>query len=47
MQVDQVDIKFGATAVKIMHLGTVDSGKTGSPTAFATERGTYLIQGWR
>ncbi len=33
--------------MKITHLGTVDSGKSGSPTAFATDRGTYLIQGWR
>ncbi len=33
--------------MKITHLGTVDSGKSGSPTAFATDRGTYLIQGWK
>ncbi len=33
--------------VKIRHLGTVDSGKSGSPTVFATDRGTLLIQGWK
>jgi hypothetical protein len=33
--------------VKIRHLGTVDSGKSGSPTAFATDRGTLLIQGYK
>lgn len=33
--------------MKVMHLGTVDSGKTGSPTAFATDRGTFLVQGWK
>jgi hypothetical protein len=38
---------IGATAMKVTHLGTVDSGKAGSPTAFATDRGTYLIQGWK
>jgi hypothetical protein len=39
--------KNGATIVKLTHLGTVDSGKSGSPTAFATDRGTFLIQGWK
>lgn len=39
--------KNGATKVKVTHLGTVDSGKSGSPTAFATDKGTYLIQGWK
>jgi hypothetical protein len=38
---------IGATAVKVTHLGTVDSGSSGSPTAFATDRGTFLIQGWK
>ena len=33
--------------MKLAHLGTVDSGKTGSPTAFATDRGTFLVQGWK
>ena len=33
--------------MKIRHLGTVDSGKSGSPTAFATDRGTLLIQGYK
>jgi hypothetical protein len=33
--------------VKIRHLGTVDSGKSGSPTVFATDRDTLLIQGWK
>lgn len=33
--------------MKVTHLGTVDSGKVGSPTAFRTDRGTYLIQGWK
>lgn len=33
--------------MKLTHLGTVDSGKSGSPTAFTTDRGTLLIQGWK
>lgn len=33
--------------MKVTHLGTVDSGKSGSPTAFATDRGTFLVQGWK
>ena len=33
--------------MKIRHLGTVDSGKSGSPTVFATDRDTLLIQGWK
>jgi hypothetical protein len=33
--------------MKVTHLGTIDSGKTGSPSAFATDRGTFLIQGWK
>ena len=33
--------------MKIRHLGTVDSGKSGSPTVFATDRGTLLVQGWK
>lgn len=33
--------------MKITHLGTVDSGKSGSPTVFATDRDTLLIQGWK
>lgn len=33
--------------VKVTHLGTVDSGKSGSPAAFATDRGTFLIQGYK
>ncbi len=27
-------------------LGT-ESGQTGCPTLFATDRGTYVVQGWR
>lgn len=33
--------------MKLTHLGTVDSGKVGSPSLFATDRGTYLVQGWK
>ena len=33
--------------MKVTHLGTVDSGKSGSPAAFATDRGTFLIQGYK
>jgi hypothetical protein len=33
--------------VELTHLGTVDSGKSGSPTAFATDRQTLVIQGWK
>jgi hypothetical protein len=31
--------------MKVTHLGTVDSSKSGSPSVFRTERWTYLIQG--
>jgi hypothetical protein len=31
--------------MKVTHLGTVDSGKTGSPSVFGTDRGTFLVQG--
>lgn len=31
--------------MKITHIAT-ESGKTGCPSLFATERGTYLVQGW-
>jgi hypothetical protein len=31
--------------MKITHI-TTESGKTGCPSLFATERGTYLVQGW-
>ncbi|OLF17307.1 hypothetical protein [Actinophytocola xanthii] len=33
--------------MRVTHLGTVDSGKSGSPAAFARDRGTYLIQGYK
>ena len=31
--------------MKVTHVGTVDSGKTGSPSVFRTDRGTFLVQG--
>ncbi|HKS44878.1 MAG TPA: hypothetical protein VJT49_07120 [Amycolatopsis sp.] len=32
--------------MKITYIAT-ESGKTGCPSLFATERGTYLVQGWK
>ncbi|MFD9887980.1 hypothetical protein ACFWY9_01460 [Amycolatopsis sp. NPDC059027] len=32
--------------MQLTHLGT-SSGETGCPSAFATDRGTYVIQGWK
>ncbi|MCE7001639.1 hypothetical protein LWC34_02105 [Kibdelosporangium philippinense] len=32
--------------MKLTHLGT-ESGDTGCPSAFATDRGTFLVQGWK
>ncbi|SFP07621.1 hypothetical protein SAMN05421810_101884 [Amycolatopsis arida] len=32
--------------MKLTHIAT-KSGKTGCPSAFTTDRGTYVIQGWR
>jgi hypothetical protein len=32
--------------VELTHLGT-ESGIGGCPALYATERGTYVIQGWR
>lgn len=32
--------------MKLTHLGT-DSGDTGCPSVFATDRGTFVVQGWR
>jgi hypothetical protein len=32
--------------VKLTHLAT-ESGKSGCPSFFATDRGTYVVQGWR
>jgi hypothetical protein len=32
--------------VRLIKLGT-ESGQTGCPTLFATDRGTYVVQGWR
>ncbi|GAA4013059.1 hypothetical protein GCM10022247_39600 [Allokutzneria multivorans] len=32
--------------MKLTHLGT-ESGSSGCPAAFATDRGTFVIQGWR
>lgn len=31
--------------LELTHLGT-ESGKTGCPSAFETNRGTYVLQGW-
>jgi len=33
-------------AMRLRHLGT-ESGKTGCPALYATDRGTYVVQGWR
>lgn len=32
--------------MQLTHLGT-ESGQTGCPSVYATDRGTYVIQGWR
>lgn len=32
--------------MELTHLGT-ESGDTGCPSAFATDQGTFVIQGWR
>jgi hypothetical protein len=32
--------------MRLCHLGT-ESGKTGCPALYATDRGTYVVQGWR
>jgi hypothetical protein len=32
--------------VKLTHIAT-ESGKSGCPSFFATDRGTYVVQGWR
>jgi hypothetical protein len=32
--------------MKLTHLGT-ESGETGCPSLFATDRGTYVVQGWK
>lgn len=32
--------------MKLTHLGT-ESGDTGCPTVYATDRGTFVVQGWR
>lgn len=32
--------------MKITYIAT-ESGKTGCPSLFRTDRGTYLVQGWR
>ena len=31
--------------MKLTHLAT-ESGKSGCPSFFATDRGTYVVQGW-
>lgn len=33
--------------MKLTHLGTPESGATGCPSAFATDHGTYVVQGWK
>ncbi len=33
--------------MQLDYLGEPDSGKTGSPRAFATDRGTFVVQGWK
>ncbi|MGH3950990.1 MAG: hypothetical protein ACRDSE_18055 [Pseudonocardiaceae bacterium] len=32
--------------MKLTHIAT-ESGKTGCPSAFKTDRGTYVVQGWK
>jgi len=32
--------------MKLTHLAT-ESGKSGCPSFFATDQGTYVVQGWR
>ncbi|AHH98443.1 hypothetical protein GCM10010174_70360 [Kutzneria viridogrisea] len=32
--------------MKLTHIAT-ESGKTGCPSFFSTDRGTYVVQGWR
>jgi hypothetical protein len=32
--------------MRLTHLGT-ESGDNGCPSLYATDRGTYVIQGWR
>ncbi|WP_043723244.1 hypothetical protein [Kutzneria sp. 744] len=32
--------------MKLTHLAT-ESGKSGCPSFFTTDRGTYVVQGWR
>lgn len=32
---------------KLTHLGTPDSGKTGSPSFYATDDGRYIVQGYK
>ncbi|GAB3914416.1 hypothetical protein ACFQ1S_00675 [Kibdelosporangium lantanae] len=32
--------------MKLTHLAT-ESGKTGCPSLFATDRGTFVVQGWK
>jgi hypothetical protein len=33
--------------LRLRFLGTGDSGKTNCPTLYATDRGTYVVQGWK
>ncbi|WP_280266533.1 hypothetical protein [Nocardia wallacei] len=35
------------TSIRLRFLGTGDSGKTNCPTLYATDRGTYVVQGWK
>jgi len=32
--------------MKLTHIAT-ESGKTGCPSYFATDRGTFVVQGWK
>ncbi len=32
--------------MRLIHLGT-NSGKDGCPSLYATDRGTFVVQGWR
>lgn len=32
--------------MKLTHIAT-ESGKTGCPSVFATDKGTFVVQGWK
>lgn len=44
--IGRVHIGHERRIMKLTFLGT-ESGDSGCPTLYATERGTYVVQGWR